>query len=121
MTWSNGKDHPITRHNARVRGGGTWSDQTARLSMHEHKRHRRETGHSMWRGKNPDRKRSRVELDQRDLARGTPRRNYGRTVAAGALILGAVLLMSPATRGAAVAILALAALGLYVTTGLKRA
>jgi Flp pilus assembly protein TadB len=123
MTWGNGKAGAATRHNARVRGSGTWSEQTTRLSLHERRRYRREMGTGTWADKDRrlDRERRHHERDQRQSGRRTARRNYGRAAAVGGLILSAVLLMSPATRGAALTILILAGLALYVTAGRERA
>jgi hypothetical protein len=43
--------HPGTRHNRRVRGGGTWTDQDRRLKRHQLGRLRRERGHAeTWSG-----------------------------------------------------------------------
>jgi hypothetical protein len=119
MTWGIRKAGPVTRHNAQWRGGGTWANQTGRLSLHEHKRDREE----MARGTPTAKKRrpDRQERDQRDLGRRPPRRTYGGVAAAGALILSAALLMSAAALGTALMILILAGLAVFVTTGRKRA
>ncbi|HEY1624803.1 MAG TPA: hypothetical protein VGG16_13485 [Streptosporangiaceae bacterium] len=123
MTWGSGDAGPATRHNARVRGGGSWAEQTARLSVHQHRRYRRETGTGTWSDKNRhlDRNRRRQERDQSHLRRGAGWRNYGKVAVVGVLILGAVLLMSPATRGAAVVILVVLGLAMYTTTRRKHA
>ncbi|HTQ93581.1 MAG TPA: hypothetical protein VMK84_29220 [Streptosporangiaceae bacterium] len=43
--------HPGVRHNRRVRGGGTWSDQDRRLNRHQLGRLRRKKGHAeTWSG-----------------------------------------------------------------------
>jgi hypothetical protein len=123
MTWGNGKVGWATRHNARVRGSGTWSEQTTRLSVHEHRRLRREMGRGTWADHNRrlDRGRRHQERDERHLQRRTAGRKYGSVAAVGALTLGAVLLMSPATRGAGLVMLVAAGLTLYVIAGHKRA
>ena len=123
MTWGDGKAGRATRHNARVRGGGTWSEQTTRLSLHEHQRLRREMGRGTWgdHGRRLDRERRRQEREDRHRSRSTAWRNHGRAAAVGALVLCAVLLMSPATRGIGLAVLVLAGLAVYVTAKSKRA
>jgi hypothetical protein len=60
------------------------------------------------------------EREQRKLPRQTAQRNYGRAVAIGALILSAVLLIFPGTRGAGLMMLILAGLLLYLIIGRKR-
>ena len=43
--------HTGTRHNRRVRGGGTWADQDRRLTRHQLRRLRRKKGHvETWSG-----------------------------------------------------------------------
>jgi uncharacterized membrane protein YccC len=123
MTWGSGEAGEATRHNARVRGGGSWAEQTARLSVHQHRRYRREMGTGIWSDKNRhlDRNRRRQERDQSHRRHSTALRNYGRVAVVGMLILGAVLLMSPATRGAALVILAVVGLAMYTTAKRKHA
>ena len=43
--------HAGTRHNQRIRGGGTWTDQDRRLTRHQLRRLRRKKGHvETWSG-----------------------------------------------------------------------
>jgi len=122
MTWLSGRSSRGTRHNKRVRGEGTWGEQTGRLERHQKKRLQREMGRGMWSEKDRrlDRARRRREREQRKLQRRTTVRNGGRVVAAGALILGAVLLLLPGTRGIGLMVLVLAGLVLYGIIGRKR-
>jgi hypothetical protein len=61
-----------------------------------------------------ERERCRSERDERKLQRRTARRHYGMAVAVGTVILSAMLLMIPGTRGTGRMILVLAGLVLYV-------
>ena len=97
--WDNTSESLEIRENKRIRGGGSWSAQTRRL----------------------DRARRHREREQRNNKRSMALGKGGTIVAAGALILGAVLLMSHGTRGAGLVMLVLAGLALYVITGHKHA
>jgi hypothetical protein len=100
-----------------------WAEQTGRLERHQKKQLHREMGRGTWSDKDRrlDQARRRREREQRKLQRQTAQRNYGRAVAIGALILSAVLLMFPGTRGAGLMMLILAGLLLYLIIGRKRA
>jgi hypothetical protein len=102
MMWANrstnGSTSSGSRNNPPVRGG-TWTDKGRRL----------------------ERERRRSERAERKLQRRTARRTFGRAVAAGAVILSAMLLMIPGTRGTGLVILLLTGLVLYVITRRKRA
>jgi Flp pilus assembly protein TadB len=116
--WYSGRATRGTEHNKRVRGGGTWGDQSRRLYQHQKSRYREEMGRNTWAGKN---RRLVQRLHQRERGqRVATVRHHGRTVTAGALVLGAVLLMSPGTRGGGLMILFLTGLVLYVVTKRKR-
>lgn len=117
-TWNNGTSRG-TEHNKRVRGGGTWGAQSSRLYRHQRARYRQEMGRGTW----ADRDRRLVwALHRRERGGGKIQgRTTLRQVAAGVLILGAVLVMSPATRGTGVMILAFVGLIVYVIIRRKRA
>jgi hypothetical protein len=144
MTWDNKSRSWGTKHNKGVRGGGTWGAQGRRLHRYQQAKYRRETAGGGWdntsesleirenkriRGggswsaqtRRLDRARRHRERGQRNNKRSTALGKGGTIVAAGALILGAVLLMSHGTRGAGLVMLVLAGLGLYVITGHKHA
>lgn len=127
MTWANRSTNASTssgsRHNRRVRGGGTWGEQAGRLQRHQQMRYSRQRGGGTWsdRLRRLDRDRRRSERGGRKLQRRTARRKYGRTVAVGAVVLSAMLLMIPGTRGTGLMILVLAGLVLYVIARRKRA
>jgi hypothetical protein len=123
MPWGNRGIDRGTRHNRRVRGVGTWSELTLRLHGHERARFGREMGRGTWGKKNSRlyRAERRRDRGRRNLQRRAAVRNYTTAMAVGALILGAVLLISGATRGAGLAVLVLAGLVLYVIVGRKRA
>jgi hypothetical protein len=87
--------HAGTRHNRRVRGGGTWADQDRRLSRHQLGRLHRKKGHvETWSGQVR-------RLDRR----GSQRDRY----VAGILILG-MAMVALSAGGAAVTVLVLTAL-----------
>jgi hypothetical protein len=141
MPWEDKNASEAARRNRRIRGHGTWGEQTRRLHRFQQQKYRREhaggdwenttnslgirenrriRGHGSWsqQTRRLDREvRRRERGQQRSAARG----KGGSAVAVGALILGVVLLMSPATRGAGVIVLVLVGLGLYVVGGRKRA
>lgn len=96
MPWEDKNASEAARRNRRIRGYGTWGEQTRRLD--------REV-----------RRRERGQRRSATLGKG------GSAVSVGALILGAVLLMAPGTRGAGVIMLVLVGLFLYVVAGRKRA
>jgi hypothetical protein len=144
MTWDNKSRSWGTKHNRRVRGGGTWGDQGRRLHRYQQAKYRRETAGGSWENtsesldirKNKrvrgggswsaqtrrlDRARRHREREQRGHQHSTALGKAGTAVAAGALVLGAVLLMSPGTRGTGLVMLVLAGLALYVITGHKHA
>jgi len=144
MTWDNKSRSWGTKHNRRVRGGGTWGDQGRRLHRYQQAKYRRETAGGSWENtsesldirKNKrvrgggswsaqtrrlDRARRHREREQRGHQHSTALGKAGAGVAAGALLLGAVLLMSPGTRGTGLVMLVLAGLALYVITGHKHA
>jgi UPF0716 family protein affecting phage T7 exclusion len=95
---TNGSTSSGSRNNPPPRGG-TWTDKGRRL----------------------ERYRRRSERAERKLQRRTARRNFGRAVTTGAVILAAILLMIPGTRGAGLLILLLTGLVLYVIARRKRA
>jgi hypothetical protein len=95
---TNGSTSSGSRNNPPARGG-TWTDRGRRL----------------------ERERRRSERAQRKLQRRTARRTFGRAVAAGAVILSAMLLLIPGTRGTGLVILLVTGLVLYVITRRKRA
>lgn len=78
--------------------GGTWTDKGRRLDRYRH----------------------RTERAERKLQRRTARRTYGRAVAVGAVILAAILLMIPGTRGTGLLVLLLTGLVLYLVARRKR-
>jgi hypothetical protein len=107
-----------TEHNLRVRGRGTWGDQTRRLYKHQRARYRQEMGSRSWAGKNRHLVQS---LHQRERRQRTREHRLSlRKVAAGVLILGALLLLAPGTRGTGLMLLVLAALVLYVIVKRKQ-
>jgi hypothetical protein len=144
MTWDNNSSSWGNKHNRRIRGGGTWGEQTRRLHRYQQAKYRRETAGGNWenttasrgirqnrreRGggswsaqtRRLDRARRSREREQRNHRRGTTLGKAGAAVAAGALILGAVLLMSPGTRGTGLMMLVLTGLALYVIAARKHA
>jgi hypothetical protein len=144
MTWDNKSTSWGTKHNRQVRGGGTWGAQGRRLHRYQQAKYRRETAGGGWNNtsesldirKNKqvrgggswsaqtrrlDRARRHRESEQHSHRRSSALGKAGTAVAAGALLLGAVLLMSASTRGAGLVMLVLAGLALYVITGRKHA
>jgi hypothetical protein len=144
MTWDNKSRSWGDKHNRRIRGGGTWGEQTRRLHRYQQAKYRREEAGGNWenttasrgirqnrreRGggswsaqtRRLDRARRHRERDQRGHQRSSALGKAGTAVAAGAVLLGAVLLMSPGTRGTGLVMLVLAGLALYVITGHKHA
>lgn len=121
MPWGNHGVDRGTRHNRRVRGGGTWGDQTLRLHGHQRLRYGREMGRGTWGKKNSRlyRAERRRDRGRRNQERRATARTYTIAAAVGALILGAVLLMSGATAG--LVVLVLAGLVLYVIIRRKQA
>ena len=122
MTWLSGRSSRGSRHNRRIRGAGTWGMQATRLERHQQKRLRREMGRGTWSQKaaRVERARRRRERDERKTQRRTVLRSYGRAVAIGALILGAVLLLVPGTRAIGLLMLVVAALAWYAIFGRKQ-
>ena len=122
MTWNDTGKNRGSRHNRRVRGGGTWGDQLLRLYGHQQVRYGREMGHGTWGEKSSRLRRAerRRERDRINLQRRTAVRKNSTTIVAGVLILGAVLLMSRATRGTGLVLLVLTGLILYVLIRRKR-
>jgi hypothetical protein len=141
MPWEDKNASAAARRNRRIRGYGTWGEQTRRLHRFQQRKYskeqaggpwentsnslgirenRRVRGHGTWseQTRRLDRERRRRERGQQSSA---SRGKTGSAVSVGALILGLVLLMSPATRGAGVIVLVLVGLGLYVISGHKRA
>ena len=89
--------HAGTRHNRRVRGGGTWAEQDRRLSRHQLGRLHRKKGHAeTWSGQVQ-------RLDRRSRSR------RDRSVA-GILILGMVVAALSANGTTALAVLVVIAL-----------
>ena len=144
MTWDNKSRSWGTKHNKGVRGGGTWGAQGRRLHRYQQAKYRRETAGGSWantsesldirknkrvrgggswsaQARRLDRARRHREREQRGHQHSTALGKAGAGVAAGALLLGAVLLMSPGTRGTGLVMLVLAGLALYVITGHKHA
>jgi hypothetical protein len=144
MTWDNKSSSWGDKHNRRIRGGGTWGEQTRRLHRYQQAKYRREEAGGNWenttasrgirqnrreRGggswsaqtRRLDRARRQREREQRSHQRTSALGKAGAAVAAGALLLGAVLLMSASTRGTGLVMLVLAGLALYVIAGHKHA
>jgi hypothetical protein len=144
MTWDNKSASWGDKHNRRIRGGGTWGEQTRRLHRYQQAKYRREEAGGNWenttasrgirqnrreRGggswsaqtRRLDRARRHREREQRGHQRSAVLGKAGTAVAAGTLVLGAVLLMSPGMRGTGLVMLVLAGLALYVITGHKHA
>jgi hypothetical protein len=144
MTWDNKSSSWGDKHNRRIRGGGTWGEQTRRLHRYQQAKYRREQAGGNWenttasrgirqnrreRGggtwsaqtRRLDRARRQREREQRSHQRSSALGKAGAAVAAGALVLGAVLLMSHGTRGTGLVMLVLAGLALYVIAGHKHA
>jgi hypothetical protein len=144
MTWDNNSSSWGNKHNRRIRGGGTWGEQTRRLHRYQQRKYRREMAGGNWenttasrgirqnkreRGggswsaqtRRLDRARRHREREQRGHQRSAVLGKAGTAVAAGTLVVGAVLLMSPGMRGTGLVMLVLAGLALYVITGHKHA
>jgi len=91
--------HAGTRHNRRIRRGGTWTDQDRRLKRHQLGRFHRQRGHpETWSGQ------------VRRLDR--PRGSGGERFVIGILILGAAVIAVSAG-GTVVIVLAVAALLMF--------
>jgi hypothetical protein len=141
MPWGDKNASEAARRNRRIRGHGTWGEQTRRLHRFQQQKYRREKaggdwenttnslgirenrrvrGHGTWseQTRRLDKERRRRERGQKSSA---TLGKAGSAVSVGALILGAVLLMAPGTRGAGVMMLVLVGLALYVIRGRKRA
>jgi|HubBroStandDraft_5_1064220.scaffolds.fasta_scaffold21245_2 hypothetical protein len=144
MTWDNKSASWGDKHNRRIRGRGTWGEQTRRLHRYQQAKYRREEAGGNWenttasrgirqnrreRGggswsaqtRRLDRARRHREREQRGHQRSAVLGKAGTAVAAGTLVVGAVLLMSPGMRGTGLVMLVLAGLALYVITGHKHA
>ncbi|MGH3186319.1 MAG: hypothetical protein ACRDPY_05425 [Streptosporangiaceae bacterium] len=143
MPWEDKNASKAARRNRRIRGYGTWGEQTRRLHRFQQQKYRREQaggdwentsnslgirenrrirGHGTWSAQT-----RRLDREVRRRGRGRGRQSSatlgkaGSAVSVGALILGVVLLMSPATRGVGVVMLVVMGLFLYVVAGRKRA
>jgi hypothetical protein len=141
MPWEDKNASQAARRNRRIRGYGTWGDQTRRLHRFQQQKYRREhaggdwdntseslgirenrrvRGHGTWSAQT-----RRLDREVRRRGRGRKRSaalgKGGSAVSVGALILGLVLLMAPGTRGIGLVMLVLVGLFLYVVAGRKRA
>lgn len=141
MPWEDKNASQAARRNRRIRGYGTWGEQTRRLHRFQQQKYRREHAGGDWENTSESlgiRENRRVRghgtwsVQTRRLDREVRRRGRGQkrsaalgkrgsTVSVGALILGVVLLMAPGTRGAGLVMLVLVGLFLYVVAGRKRA
>ena len=117
MTWSVGTSRG-TRHNRRVAGGGTWGSQGRRLRQHEQHNLRRQMGLGGWGSQNRRMYLAQRRRERNGQWRAKVRRSF-LTVVTAALILGAVLLFSPAARATGMLILFAGAV-LYVITRRKK-
>jgi len=141
MPWEDKNASEAARRNRRIRGYGTWGEQTRRLHRFQQQKYRREhaggdwenttnslgirenrriRGHGTW-SEQTRRLDREVRRRGRGQRRGATLGKGGSAVSVGALILGAVLLMAPGTRGAGMIMLVLVGLFLYVVAGRKRA
>lgn len=118
MLWDSTSPSRRTRRNRRIRGGGTWGNQARRLDQHEHRTYERQMGRGLWSDKNRklDRARRQRERQSRRVAK---RHGFVTPLAASALILGLVLLVTGAS-GPALLVLILAGIALYLVTGRKK-
>jgi hypothetical protein len=117
MTWNLGASGG-TRHNKRVRGGGTWGSEGRRLNQHQQRRFRRQLGFGSWGAQQRRLVHRRHQRERR--AWGAKLRSSFTTVIVGALILSALLLFAPATRATGMMILFITGV-LYVITRRKKA
>jgi hypothetical protein len=141
MPWEDKNASEGARRNRRIRGYGTWGEQTRRLHRFQQQKYRREHAGGSWQNTSESldiRENRRIRghgtwsAQSRRLDREVRRRGHGQrrsvtlgkggsAVSVGALILGVVLLMAPGTRGAGVIMLVLVGLFLWVVAGRKRA